>query len=663
MRALLALIAVGLLPGLLLSGATHPRAGSLCLAERLLVAWIWSFAIAVLGGLLLVSTGLFATGPIAGWLAIASAASAFAARNRRCDWRALAAEARSELATPLELAPVVFSLLTFATFFARQQLDPLSCPHSSWNYIADVFAMLQVHGLPEATLHYGAPMGFETNKLGWYVWLGQWFTAAGLVGNASAAIAWAAPATAAAAALALGCLARQISGSAAAAAFATGLALCVPRLIGKFAGLRGEVAGIALLFALLWAVHRSLRERGASFPLLAAAAAACLAMVHLVPAAVAILYAATLVPVWIAFERSNATAALSRAAAAAAVALVVIGVVWSAIPTHPLDAQSAISAPRTMQPYKGYAPSHAFLRLATGGELGAGTAPYRAPMPRSFLYAPELIAHELVARTALPHPLWPNSSPLALAAILLAAGALGIARRREADARVLAQLPLLALALYALGLYFSWRYSTYLPARHPFRREFMYLGIFHALACGSALEALWHALRKRVPAAKAKIGIALMGAAIAVPVAIGGASELADPRALGRGTDDGERAIDWLCANAPKEAPLLFDGSTVGLFAARCELSAVSEGRAAYFQPANLRTALESLEGARRFFRVQDASFIEQRGVEFIVTGSAALGTRPFAALPMRLDPARFPVAATFGEVVIHSAVARPTPE
>jgi hypothetical protein len=434
-------------------------------------------------------------------------------------------------------------------------------------------------------------------------------------------------------------------------------------LIGKFAGLRGEVAGIALLFALLWAVHRSLRDRTGAQPLVAAAAAACLAMVHLVPAAVAILYTATLVPIWLIFRGRDAIAGLTRLAAAAVLALLAIGAVWSAVPSSPLTAQSAIGEPNQMQPYKGYDPSHAFVRLATGGELGRETWSYKGPNVRGFTYPPMYIAQELAARSGLTHPLWPNSSWFFLVIVLIGLGALGVARRRERGSEFLAQLPWMALALYALGLYFSWRYSTYLPARHPFRREFMYLGIFHALACGVALEAAWHALGRRSAATRATLGAVLLGAATAAPMAIGAANEFSKPRALGRSTAEGERAIEWLCANASKGAPLLFDGSTVGLFAARCELNAVSEGRAAYFQPENLRTALESLEGARRFFRIQDAAFLHERGVDFIVSGSAALGTRAFARQPLRLDATSFPVVAEFGDIVIYRAPAVTTPE
>ena len=587
------------------------------------------------------------------------------ANRWRCDWRALAAEFHATLRSPFELAPIALAALTFGVLFVRQQLDPLSSPHSSWNYIADVFAMFEAHGLPASTLHYGVPMDFETNKLAWYGWLGQWFAVAGTIGDPRSAIVWVAPATAGAAALALGCLARMLTTSARISALATGLALCMPRLIGKLAGLRGEAAGIALLFALLWAVHRSLRERGQAFPLLAATAAACLAMVHLVPAAVAILYGATLVPVWFAFRGTQAGPGLARAAGAALLAVAAVTVVWLAVPSSPLSSQSAISQPAELEPYKGRDPSHAFLQLVTSGEIGRTTAPYLAPEPRSFLYSPGFIGEELVARTALPHPFWPERSIPALIVISLLAGALGMARRREPGSDLLVQLPLITLALYGLGLYFSWRYSTYLPARHPFRREFMYLGIFHALAAGVALDALRSWLYARFEGRRAAVWTAVGIAAVAVPVAIGGASELKEPRALGRSTASGERTIEWLCANARSDAPLLFDGSTVGLFAAHCRLSAVGEGRAAYFQPLNLRTALEALEGARRFFRIQDRAFLREHGVEFIVTGSEALGTRAFAEQPLRLDPSRYPIVAIFGEVVVHRVpdATRVTPE
>jgi len=656
-RALLALIATGFVPGWLLSGVTHPRADSLHTLERVVVAIVLSVAATALGGMLLARLDLLAPGPIAAWTALSALGAGAWAWSRHCEWRAIAARARSDGVSLPGLASLVLIVGYGVAFAVRQQIDPWSSPQPAWNYLGDVFAMLDSGGLPTHTLDYGETFAFEANKLTWYLALSHWIALAGLRDAPWSIVHWQVPLVAAAFAASVVVFARTLTTRPLPALVGAAAVLMLPRMISKFAGLRGESAAFIALFALLWAVARIARGDRAAVAL-ASVSAALLATTHLVPAAVAALACTALATTRLGLHGREAVPGVLRSLVAAAIAAVVVACAWWVAPQSPLTEQSGIAQPGQFEAFRGYDPAQAYLHLVFRGELDATVEPLRDPESTFLYFHPTYLLRELVERSALPHPLWPLAQWGWLLPLGLAAWAFAWRRKERPGHEWIGALPVVFGGLFALGLLFSYRYHTYLPAQHPMRREFPYLAVFYSLALAPITEALYDVMLRRSSAQLARAATAAFVAAMLLPIAHAGFTRWRDIPGMARTNADGRAALAWLRDHSEPEARLLMDGSAVGLLGAHTGRACISEGRAPYFQPANLRIALDSLADSRRFFRLRAEpsadEFLRDRRIDYVVTGSSALGSRPFAAEPLRLDPRRHPIAARFGEVEIH---------
>jgi len=325
-RIALASFALGLLPGLLWVGASHPRANELATRERLLLSLLASLASATLLGLSLSLAGTLTTGAVAAGLGALTLAGALAASVRTCAWRDIAGRAIGDCRQREGLAGALLVLGYAGAHAFAQASAGTASPHPSWNYLADVHAMLDTRGLPATTLDYGVAFPFETNKLVWYLGLAQWIALAGLRDAPWTVVHVASVATSGLVALAAWVWLRALYGNGGLAWLATACVLWLPRVVYKLAGLRGEALGLGLLFALLWLGLRVLRGRDPRDLVAAAVCAATLGGVHIVPAATALLWMLALaIALLLTAGRAAAAGVLRLAAAGGLGALLLAG--------------------------------------------------------------------------------------------------------------------------------------------------------------------------------------------------------------------------------------------------------------------------------------------------------------------------------------------------
>ncbi|MDH5673266.1 MAG: hypothetical protein OEZ06_14020 [Myxococcales bacterium] len=661
----LALVAV-FVPGLVWTGALYPGAQELRSSERLLLGALLGLASALAAGILLSrlpwpgapsSAGALRAAALWPAFAVVTLAAAFGCARRGCQVRAILMRALDELRSLPALAVLLLAGATLFAHGAKLLGDPGAAPAVAWCYLGDILDIVTRTTVPLTNTDYGSAMRFEVNKIGWYLPVADWIAMADAAGRPFRVmqiwtlwvIGWLT--------LTLWVYLRSLTSSAWSAFFGTALFLWLPHGVFKLHGFRGEPLGMLLLFTTLWLALRS-QEQPDRRPLgLLAIAVAMLCTVHLVPAAVAALW--LLASFGVRLLRTRDFVRIARTAAALAAGCVLAGAIWSLSRHDPLSGQHGLMTPEAYVAFEGFDPADAFEQQFWGRPLNPRRVlPFRPGETGEFYMTPVQALRKLGRWAELPIGVLPSALHPALTPAVFLALCLVAWRHRRAGELGLV-LPVFALLLFLWALYFLAGYHTKLPALHGVRREFMYLQqllvVIAALALDRAITAIFARARRAVAVGSAAV---LVAGALAVPV-WKGVERLRSRQLLEtRVSESGLAAYDFIRRHTPPDARFLADGNSAGVFQVLAGRSSLTEGRAPYFQPGNLRIANQMFKDARTALHgpTRAPAFFARQRVDYLVLGSRHLGMLPLRPVPRArniIDAGIAKVIARFGPVAI----------
>jgi hypothetical protein len=373
-------------------------------------------------------------------------------------------------------------------------------------------------------------------------------------------------------------------------AFAVDLNAYKAENVGRMVAFCALVAGIAYV-------------RGKGGPTLAVVGGALLAvagLTHLVPALVAGLMLALYGLAAIVVNRSALRLVLVGAGATAA-AFVVLYLGVLGLAGGDLGFQRATSGsgftglPSTVDPTSSFARQR-FVE---------------SPPDRRFYIRPADLAERFATQTIR------LESSARLAALVLAALALATI------AMVLLERSLLPLGIVAwgtagtvlaVGLFFSYRYRTLIPANFGPRRLFGYMTLLPVLLVPGFLEAAAGRLARRE--GLARIALPLAAGALAIAAAVAHVPERSLPRA-----ESGLSVIERVAEVVPCDARMLPNARTAGSWQATIGRESIVEGMAPYLRPEVMAHVLPLLVDAREFFRRPEANreLVAREQVDYIV--------------------------------------------
>jgi hypothetical protein len=171
-----------------------------------------------------------------------------------------------------------------------------------------------------------------------------------------------------------------------------------------------------------------------------------------------------------------------------------------------------------------------------------------------------------------------------------------------------------AATLLAVGLLFSYRYGTQIPANFGPRRLFGYVTILPALVVPGALEAAARLLTRRNSLALAVLPL------VAGALAIGAVAARIPERWLPR-AELGLAVVDRVADVVPCGARMLPNARTAGSWEALTGRRSIIEGMAPYLRPEVMAHVLPLLVDAREFFRQPRANLdlLAREQVEYVV--------------------------------------------
>jgi hypothetical protein len=360
--------------------------------------------------------------------------------------------------------------------------------------------------------------------------------------------------------------------------------------VGRMVALCAVVAGIAYV-------------RGRDRPALAAVAGALLAvagLTHLVPALVAGLMLALYGIVAALMDRGVLRHVLVGAAATVAVfAASYLGVLGLA--GGDLGFQRATSSTTFTGVPPNIDPTRSFGRQRLVESAPQGRF-YIPPADLARTFASEAVPIEGSSGLAAP----------VLAALALATIGMVLVER--------ALLPLgivawgVAVTLLAVGLFFSYRYATLIPANFGPRRLFGYTTLLPALVLPGFLEAVLRLLTRRSSLAVAVLPL------VAGALGIGAAAAHIPDRSLPR-AEAGLSVIERVAKVVPCGARLLPNARTAGSWEATIGRRSIIEGMAPFLRPEVMAHVLPLLVDAREFFRRPRANrdFLARERVDYVV--------------------------------------------
>ena len=625
--SLLAVSAVVLVPG---AGATLAafRPGLLRVETAIALCFGLGYTVAALTATALAVTGTIGRTSFAISLTVVTIAlwaAAFSRHSARAHLRALAADARCNRWT---LVPGLAGLTAFAIDKLRLQPVSFMSSEAAWRYWGDGLEILRAGGVPASTLQWGIHIPTTVSK----VVLNSF--EAGVVSVAPngalltmAAVVWLGGVGLFAALLALG----RAVGLRVLAVGVPVLVLAVPasapinaeftqdadvyrvETLGRMAAVCAVVIAIGVVRG-----RAGLREAAVAGVLLGAAAGT-----HLIPVAVFGIFLIWYIAASLAVNpaRRHRLARIARAAGVTALMTVVIWLAVLAASGGDLGFQRA----RGSGGYPGFPvtldPTKSFEVIKRTHPKGRRTG-WAIPPARVGEVALASVFEDLQVTT-------PRRDYVGLVLLALVSG-LVIWRRRRSLGPVTFASWATALTLTAVGLYFSHRYRTFVPATFGPRRLFEYGILFAVIAGVAALSTVvrsavgWAARDRR--RALRRAGAVCVGAiAVVLALATAPAGVTPDERA-------GLEVMATVARTVPCNARILVNVRTAGSFEVLAGRTSVDEGMAPYLRPPVLRRVLPIVLGAHRFFRdpASNRAFIENQKVDVVVAvAGARVGGRP----------------------------------
>lgn len=171
-----------------------------------------------------------------------------------------------------------------------------------------------------------------------------------------------------------------------------------------------------------------------------------------------------------------------------------------------------------------------------------------------------------------------------------------------------------AITLLAVGIFFSYRFGTLIPANFGPRRLFGYMTLVPALVVPGFLEAVARPLTRRSSLALAVLP--LVAGSLAIWAAAARIPERSLPLA-----ENGLAVFDRVSEVVPCGARMLPNARTAGSWEAITGRRSIIEGMAPYLRPEVMAHVLPLLVDAREFFRDPRANrdFLARERVEYVV--------------------------------------------
>ncbi len=624
--SLLVLLALVLLPG---AGATLAafRPGTLRVETAIALCFGLGYAVAALTAAVLAIADVIGRTSFAATLAavtVALWAAAFRWRSPRAHLRALAVDAR---ACRWTLLPGLAGMAAFAVEKLRLEPASFMSNEAAWRYWGDGTEILQAGGVPGSTLQWGLHIPTTVSK----VVLNSF--EAGVISVAPhgvlptiAAMVWLGGVGLFAALLALG----RAVGLRALSVGVPALVLAIPaaapinseftedanvyrvETLGRMAAVCAAVIAIGVIRGRL-----GLWEAGVAGVLLGAAAGT-----HLIPVAVFGIFLAWYIAAALVVGRDRRRR-LGRIARATGVTALVTVAIWLAA-LGASGGDLGFQRARGSGGYPGFPvtldPTKSFEVIKRTHPRGRRTG-WAIPPARVGEVALASVFEDLQITT-------PRRDYAGLLLLALASAFVLWRRRRPLGPVVFASWAT-GLTLTALGLYFSHRYRTFVPATFGPRRLFEYGILFAAVAGVAGLSAI---LRSAVAgAARGRRHELRRAGAVAVAVAAVGLAAATAPPGVSADEAAGLRVMRAVSRTVPCNARILVNVRTAGSFEVLARRISVDEGMAPYLRPPVLRRVLPIVLGAHRFFRdpLANRAFIENQHVDVVVAvASARVGGR-----------------------------------
>jgi hypothetical protein len=626
--SLLVVLAVVLPPG---AGATLAafRPGRLTVEAAVALTFGLGYTATALTATVLAATHTIGrTGFLIAWTLVTAALWGLAARRRslRPHLRGLALDARASRWT---LAPGLIGLAAFAV--QKLRLEPatlLSSSEAAWRYWADGLEILRAGRVPPTTLQWGMDLPTTVSK----VVLNSFEAGIASVAPHGAAqtmtaLVWLGAVGLFAALLALG----RALGLGPLSVGLPAVLLVAPAALplnSEFAEDTGtyRVETLGRMLAVCATVVAVAIVRGRAGRVEAVVAGLLLgsaAGTHLIPVAVLGLFALWYAVAAVALGRARRRRA-ARVARAAGIAALVTLAVWLAA----LGASGGDLGFQRARGSGGYPGFPATLDPTKTFEV------VKASHPRGrrsgWAIRPSQIGTVAVSSVFNEVQITTPRRDFAGLALLAAASAAVLVRRRRALGPAVVAAWATAVVLVGVGLYFSHRYRTFVPATFGPRRLFEYgvlLAVLTAVVVANAAlrEAAARLGRDRGRTLRRAAAVAAAVVAVAIAASV-------SPRPASPLEARGLQLMQTLARTVPCDARMLVNVRTAGSFEVLAGRTSVDEGMAPYLRPSVLRRVLPVELGAKAFFKdpLANRAFIDRERIDVVVAvGESKVGGRP----------------------------------
>lgn len=601
-RLMLAIALCGWLPGFFMVSLIWPREEGLPILGKGVLSAALSAVVTSLIGLALAGLHRLNAGWAWGAMLALTAVLAGIWLGRR--------PARPRLAWSRRSAITAFILLvTLAVVLAPRLYlafgpNPIPLEPDSWAYMADTTRIIAAGTIPERVYQWGIETTFPTDKVLFLLFSAVFQLLSGL--DALGVMTWVTLLYAAAGAAALWLWLREFLPISIASALTmlvfhddlVGYGLFSNRFGEEF--FRAEGFALMLGFAALWLTSRQLHSRGQRLWPLISVLLAVMALSHGVAAlSIALLIAALFAGHWL-VERLRGTAPLELAKIAGG-AITATGLLFLCVNGVPQPHFAGVLADSSgYQQFGDQDPSY-LLKLRLSGK-DDGLYLYLRPKSLQRFYESPARLWELLLRRSFPPAMTLGRARAGIALFLLGALLLCGTRVLPSAARAAAAGLLMGfLALYGIGLFFSWRYENYALALHGANREFPYGGLCVMVLAGILASAGRQAFPRCRPWMGRLYGLAwaIVWLALLVPGYRNMLNSYASHGDLNR---DGMRALQWIAQHTPSDAVLLVSRRTAGSVELLAGRRSLTEGRGAYLRPEVLAQIFRVMDQAECFF-------------------------------------------------------------
>ncbi|MFC1514716.1 hypothetical protein ACFL5X_02335 [Candidatus Omnitrophota bacterium] len=432
----------------------------------------------------------------------------------------------------------------------------------------------------------------------------------------------------------------------------------------KFLAFRGEAFGVMFLFFFLFSFSRAFFQGDKRFLLLSVLTLVTLGLWHGVAFLIALMILLSFyISRWIVNLRVYFKDIVTMMVVVFAVFIGIFAVLWiGKANSFNKVAKNALLKDDSIALYKGeFDPTWEFVAKLSG----AGHRQIKSN--RLFYRSPENIFQEMI-RIAAPFSWKIIKYKYFLIPIILISGlfiAYLLSRSDKKSMVVLLAFVIFGFELYILALFFSYNYTTYIPAEHVMLREIRYISLVSIIV---ALFFFAYCKQFFMQKNKAFVCTALLIIVCGYLFFVG-TFYLSDYKIKHQSrsknlSDDGYHALKWIEANTEKESIILSNVRTTGSIYLLAKRRGIMEGRAAYIESDILRDALVIMDEVERFYSQPYGEILDKYKIDYVVFaprgGLGGQNILPSHINKRALDKTSLlQKAKTFGDIDVYRVIHR----